>query len=86
MQKHTRRDVVTLLGSATVFAPWSALPHFVVLEILGHVVKVVLFLGRRHFKDVFGFPDQSQSPLNLFATRVIHARPYFVGDALIHPN
>ena len=24
MQKHTRRDVVTLLGSATVFAPWSA--------------------------------------------------------------
>jgi hypothetical protein len=29
-----------------------SLPLFVVSEILGHVVKVVLFLGQRYFKDV----------------------------------
>jgi hypothetical protein len=44
------------------------------LDVLGHVAKVVLFLGGRYYKNVFGLPDQSQSSLNFLATRVIHAR------------
>ena len=43
-----------------------ALPLFVALEILGHVVKVILFLGRRQFKDAFGFRDQYLGSLNFF--------------------
>ena len=49
-----------------------ALPLFVALEILGHVVKVILFLGRRQFKDAFGFRDQYLGSLNFFPTRFIH--------------
>ena len=52
-----------------------ALPLFVALEILGHVVKVILFMGRRQFKDAFGFRDQYLGSLNFFPTRFIHARP-----------
>src|SRR5262249_35905446 len=53
----------------------SSFPLIVVSGLLGHVVIVVLFLGQCHFKDGFGFPDQSQSSLNLLATCVIHAGP-----------
>jgi hypothetical protein len=45
------------------------------LEILGHAVQVVLFLGRRHFKDAFSFPDQHLGSLNFLSTRVIHDFP-----------
>jgi hypothetical protein len=51
-----------------------SLPCFVVSEVLGHVVKIFLFLGQHHFKKAFGLLNQRQSLLDLLATRFIHAR------------